>query len=97
MDQIIYNLHQDFIDYVYSSQSVAYENFNFERIIGGIINWLNNLSQSNRMIDISHDWSICLMISRTEEVPRGRGKKRKFEEDDDQSIRSPASVSFQST
>ena len=36
--------HQDFVNYVYSSRSVAYENFNFERIIGRIMNWLNNLS-----------------------------------------------------
>ena len=31
------------------------------------------------MIDISHDWSICLMVSRTtEEVPRGMWRKRKI-------------------
>ena len=38
------------------------------------MNWLNNLSQSNRLIDIGNDWIICLMVSRTEQVPRGMGK-----------------------
>ena len=47
--------HSDFIDHVYSSRSVAYDNF--------------------RMINISYDRSIRLMISRTtEEVPRGMGR-----------------------
>ena len=44
------------------------------------MNWLNNLSQSNRMIDISHDWMICLMVSRLEKVPRGMGRKRKHDD-----------------
>ena len=46
--------HSDFVNYVFSSRSVAHEHFSYERIIGGVMNWLNNLSQSNRMLDISH-------------------------------------------
>ena len=46
------------------------------------MNWLSNLAQSNRQIDISRDWVICLKISRMEEVPRGMGKKRKLSEDE---------------
>ena len=45
------------------------------------MNWLSNLAQSNRQIDISHDWVICLKISGMEEVLRGMGKKRKLSED----------------
>ena len=44
------------------------------------MNWLNNLSQSIRLINIGNDWIICLMVSRTEEVPRGMGQKRKSDE-----------------
>ena len=66
--------HSDFVNYVFSSRSVAHKHFNYERIIGGVINWLNNLSQSNRVIDISHDWMICFMVSRLEEEAwAGRG------------------------
>ena len=55
-DYIQFNLeHSDFVDFVYSSRSVPYQHFNFERIVGGIMNWLNNLAQSNRQINISHD------------------------------------------
>ena len=72
--------HSDFVNYVFSSRSVAHEHFNYERIIGGVMNWLNNLSQSNQMIDISRDWMICLMVSRLEEVPRGMGGKRKHDD-----------------
>ena len=50
-DYIQFNLeHSDFVDFVYSSRSVPYQHFNFERIVGGIMNWLNNLAQSNRQI-----------------------------------------------
>ena len=77
-DYIQFNLeHSDFIDFVYSSRSVPYEHFNFDRIIGGIMNWLNNLAQSNRQIDISHDWFIWLKVSRMDEIPRGMGEKEK--------------------
>ena len=76
--------HVDLVNYVYSSRSVAYENFRFQRIVsgivGGIMNWLSNLAQSNRQIDIRRDWVICLKISRMEEVQRGMGKKRKLSE-----------------
>ena len=78
-DYIQFNLeHSDFVDFVYLSKSVPYEHFNFKRIIGGIMNWLNNLAQSNRQIDISHDWVICLKVSRMDEIPRGMEKKRKL-------------------
>ena len=64
----------------FPSHSVDHKQFNYQRIIRGVMNWLKNLSQSNRMIDKSHDWVICLMVSRLEEVPRGMGKKRKHDE-----------------
>ena len=70
--------HVDFVNYVYSSRSVAYENFRFQRIVGGIMNWLSNLAQSNRQIDICRYWVICLKISRMEEVPRGMGKRESY-------------------
>ena len=44
-------------------------------LLDGIMNLLNKLSQSNRLINIGNDLIICLMVSRTEEVPRGMGKK----------------------
>ena len=79
-DYLQFTLEQsDFVNYVFSSRSVAHEHFNYERIIGGVMNWLNNLSQSNRMIDISHDWMICLMVSQLGEVPTGMGRKRKHD------------------
>ena len=67
--------HSDYENYVFSSHSVAYEHFQYNRIIGGIMNWLNNSSQSNRLINIGNDWIICLMVSRTKEVPRDMGTK----------------------
>ena len=36
------------------------------------------MAQSNRQIDISHDWVIALQVSRIEEAPRGLGKKIKL-------------------
>ena len=73
--------HVDFTDYVYSSRNVSYANFTYARIVGGTMNWLSNLAQSNRQIDISHDWVVALQVSRIEEVPRGFGKKRKLNEE----------------
>ena len=73
--------HVDFMDYVYSSRNVSYANFTYARIVGGIMNWLSNLAQSNRKIDISHDWVVALQVSRIEEVPRGFGEKRKLNEE----------------
>ena len=79
-DYIQFNLeHSDFVDFVYSSRSVPYEHF--KTIIGGLMNWLNNLAQSNRQIDISHDWVICLKVLRMDEIPRRMGKKRKLSEE----------------
>ena len=40
---------------------------------GGITNWLNNLAQSNRQMDINHDWSLGLQVSSTTNVHRGFG------------------------
>ena len=78
-DYIQFNLkHSNFVDFVYWSRSVPYEHFNFNRIVGGIMNWQNNLAQSNRQIDISHDWFICLRVSRMDEIPRGMGKKESY-------------------
>ena len=70
----------------------AHKHFNYERIIGGVMNWLNNLSQSNRMIDISHDWMICLMVSRLEKVPRGMGRKRKHDDGKEVECQFPVNV-----
>ena len=40
------------------------------------MNWLSNLSQSERKIDLTNRWIVQLSISRTDEnsVPRGSGK-----------------------
>ena len=75
--------HSDFTDYVYPSRNVSYANFAYPRIIGGIMNCLNNLAQSNRQIEISHDWVIALRVSRIKEVPRGFRKKRKLDDVDE--------------
>ena len=56
------------------------------------MNWLNNLAQSNRQIDISHDWVIALQVSRIEEVPRGFGNKRKLDEDNIDECQFPVAV-----
>ena len=40
---------------------------------GGVTNWLNNLAQSNRQMDINHDWSLSLQVSSTTNVHRGFG------------------------
>ena len=37
------------------------------------ITWLNNLAQSNRQMDINHDWSLDLQVSSTTKVHRGFG------------------------
>ena len=73
--------HVDFMDYVYSSKNVSYPNFTYARMVGGIMNWLSNLAQSNRQIDISHDWVVVLQVLQIEEVLRGFGKKRKLNEE----------------
>ena len=46
----------------------------FETLVGDVVNWLNNLAQSNRQMNIDNDWAISLQVSLTTEVPRGFGK-----------------------
>ena len=50
-------------------------------LAGGVINWLNNLAQSNRQMDVNNDWAISLQVSRTSEIARGFGEPggEKFE------------------
>ena len=52
--------HTDFVDYVFSLRNVKFSNLPYETLVGGVINWLNNLAQSNRQIDIDNDWAIGL-------------------------------------
>ena len=66
--------HMDFVDYVFSSRKVKYSDLSFETLVGGVINWLNNLAQSNRLMNFDNDWAINLQVSRMTEVPRGFGK-----------------------
>ena len=65
--------HTDFIDYVYSSRNVRYDNFNAIQLTDGLMQWLSNLAQSERKINIMNRWIVRLMVSRTDEgsVPRG--------------------------
>ena len=67
--------HTDFIDYVYSSRNVRYDNFDTTQLTDGLMQWLSNLAQSERKINIMNRWIIRLMVSRTDEgvVPRGSG------------------------
>ena len=55
-----------------------------------IMNWLQNLAQSNREINVTHDWKWALEVSRTNEVDRGMGKRRN---DDIHTIKIPKNVS----
>ena len=66
--------HTDFVDYVYSSRNVKFSELQFETLVGGVVNWLNNLAQSNRQMNIDNDWAISLQVSHTTEVPMGFGK-----------------------
>ena len=68
--------HTDFVDYVYSSRNVRYSDFDAAQLVGGLMNWLSNLSQSERKINLTNRWIVQLSISRTDEnsVPRGSGK-----------------------
>ena len=67
--------HTDFIDYVYSSRNVRCDNFDAIQLTDGLMQWLSNLAQSERKINIMNRWIIRLMVSRTDEgsVPRGSG------------------------
>ena len=73
-DYVQFNIeHTDFTDYVYSSRNVKYSELNYAVLVGGVTNWLNNLAQSNRQMDINHDWSLSLQVSSTTNVHRGFG------------------------
>ena len=67
--------HTYFIDYVYSSRNVRYDNFDAIQLTDGLMQWLSNLAQSERKINIMNRWIVRLMVSRTDEgsVPRGSG------------------------
>ena len=72
--------HTDFVDYVFSSRNVKFSDLRYEVLVGGVINWLNNLAQSNHQMDVDNDWAIGLKVSRTSEIPRGFGEpEEKFE------------------
>ena len=69
--------HTDFVDYVFSSLTVKFSDLSYETLVGGVMNWLNNLAQSDRQMNIDNDWATNLQVSkvsRTTEVPRGLGK-----------------------
>ena len=73
-DYVQFNIeHTDFTDYIYSSRNVKYSELNYAVLVGGVTNWLNNLAQSNRQMDINHDWSLSLQVSSTTNVHRGFG------------------------
>ena len=66
--------HIDFVDYVFSSRNVKYSDLRYDALTGGVMNWLNNLAQSNHQMDIDNDWAISVQVSRTSETPHGFGK-----------------------
>ena len=73
-DYVQFNMkHTDFTDYVYSSRNVKYSELNYAVLVRGVTNWLNNLAQSNRQMDINHDWSLGLQVSSMTNVHRGFG------------------------
>ena len=73
-DYLQFNIeHSDFTDYVYSSRNVKYSELNYVVLVGGVTNWLNNLAQSNRQMDINHDWSLSLQVSSMMNIHRGFG------------------------
>ena len=55
--------HTDFIDYVYSSRNVRYDNFDAIQLTDGLMQWLSNLAQSERKINIMNRWIVRLMVS----------------------------------
>ena len=69
--------HTDFVDYVFSSRNVKYSDLHYATLVDGLKNWLSNLAQSNRQMNVDNDWAISLQISRTSEVPQGFGKTKK--------------------
>ena len=83
-DYVQFNIeHTDFTDYVYSSRNVKYSELNYAILVGGVTNWLNNLVQSNRQMDINQDWSLSLQVSSTTNVHRGFGNPSMVDMDGD--------------
>ena len=60
--------HADFVDYIFSSRMVKYSDFQFHEVIGGIMNWLQNLAQLNKKINVSNNWTMTLDVSRMNNV-----------------------------
>ena len=54
--------HTDFVNYVCSSRNIKFSELCYEILVGGVINWLNNLAQSNRQMNIDNDWAITLKV-----------------------------------
>ena len=52
---------------------MKYSELNYAVLVGGVTNWLNSLAQSNRQMDVNHDWSLGLQVSSTTNVHRGFG------------------------
>ena len=65
----------------FSSRNIKFSQLRYETLVGGVVNWLNNLAQSDRQMNIDNDWAISLQVSRTTETPRGFGNEDKFEAD----------------
>ena len=83
-DYVQFNIeHTDFTDYVYSSRNVKYSELNCAVLVGSVTNWLNNLAQSNRQMDINHNWSLSLQVSSTTNVHRGFGNPPTVDTDGD--------------
>ena len=83
-DYVQFNIeHTDSTDYVYSSRNVKYSELNYAVLVGGVTNWLNNLAQSNRQMDINHDWSLSLQVSSTTNIHRGFGDPPMVDTDGD--------------
>ena len=61
--------HQDFVDYIYSSRLVKYGEFKLNEVAGRIMNWLQNLAQSNKKINTINTWTLTLDILRTTMYP----------------------------
>ena len=54
---------------------MKYEDLQHHVLVGGVINWLSNLAQSNRQMNIDNDWAILLQVSRMSEISHGFGKR----------------------
>ena len=84
--------HTDFVDYVYSSRNIKFSELHYEMLVGGVINWLNNLAQSNRQMNIDNDWAITLQVLQTTGILRGFGTDQ-----DDDDVMQPVVKTVNST